>query len=203
MSTLTTPKGKQLDTVGARIRAERLALKLTQDAFSKRVGVHRRTQVNYESGEREPDTTYLEAASRIGVDIGYVLTGKRANVWHQALIHLVDVMLDLLHLSKHQDEFNAALQIAYDEHLAIWRGEAIQDKADSALWTLLMKSPLVIENSFFAEVIERLEFVIDERKIELTPEAKSDVILRLYQEAKPLGKQPDLKTVAALVDSKR
>ena len=45
--------------IGARIREERLRLGLSQAAFAKLLGVHRRTQINYEHGERKPDTDYL------------------------------------------------------------------------------------------------------------------------------------------------
>ena len=202
MSTVTTSKD-QTSTVGTRIRAERLRLGLSQEAFSKRVGVHRRTQVNYESGAREPDTSYLEAASRIGADVGYVLTGVVTDQWHQSLKHLVDVMLDLLHLTKHEAEFNALWQIAYDERMAMWRGESIKDKADRALWELLRKSPLMLESTPLADVIERLEFVLDTRSIVLTPQSKADAILRLYKVAKSQGGSPDLQAVAAIVESCR
>lgn len=36
------------------------------------------TQVNYESGKRSPDVIYLSAAFGAGVDVGYVITGKRS-----------------------------------------------------------------------------------------------------------------------------
>ncbi|WP_310793976.1 helix-turn-helix transcriptional regulator [Paraburkholderia sp. BL23I1N1] len=62
---------------GARLREERMRLKLSQEAFAERVGVHRRTQVNYEAGEREPDVAYYEAAASLGIDLPYVLEGDR------------------------------------------------------------------------------------------------------------------------------
>jgi len=61
---------------GARLREERQRLKLSQEAFAEQVGVHRRTQVNYESGEREPDDAYYQAAARLGVSLSYVLEGE-------------------------------------------------------------------------------------------------------------------------------
>jgi transcriptional regulator with XRE-family HTH domain len=62
---------------GARLREERMRLKLSQEAFAEKVGVHRRTQVNYEAGEREPDVSYYEAAASLGIDLPYVLEGER------------------------------------------------------------------------------------------------------------------------------
>lgn len=36
------------------------------------------SQVNYETGKRSPDADYLLAASEAGIDVGYVVTGKRS-----------------------------------------------------------------------------------------------------------------------------
>jgi transcriptional regulator with XRE-family HTH domain len=86
MSTNTTNEA-QTNTLGSRIRSERLRLRLTQDAFSKGVGVHRRTQVNYESGRQgnlTPST--LNRQQGLGVDVAYVLTGERKDDWSQSLV---------------------------------------------------------------------------------------------------------------------
>lgn len=65
--------------VGSRLREERERLKLTQEAFATACGVGRRAQVTYESDERSPDARYLEAASKIGVDIAYVIYGGKTD----------------------------------------------------------------------------------------------------------------------------
>ncbi|MCO1398570.1 helix-turn-helix transcriptional regulator [Burkholderia cenocepacia] len=59
------------------MRDERLRIGLSQDEFATVGGVARRSQSAYESDERAPDAAYLLAVREIGVDIGYVLTGKR------------------------------------------------------------------------------------------------------------------------------
>jgi transcriptional regulator with XRE-family HTH domain len=186
MSTNTTNEA-QTNTLGSRIRSERLRLRLTQDAFSKGVGVHRRTQVNYESGVREPDTIYLESAARLGVDVAYVLTGERKDDWSQSLVHLVDVLLDLLHITKLEGEFHEIWKIAHDERV---------------LWALLQKSPLILEAAHLSDAIERLEFVLETKSMALTAEAKADVVIRLYREAKTQGKPVDLQTVAAFIKAR-
>jgi len=66
--------------MGQRLRQERKRLALSQSEFAKVVGVHLNTQSRYERGEREPDVSYLAAASKIGVDVTYVLTETRRNV---------------------------------------------------------------------------------------------------------------------------
>ena len=67
-----------MNTIADRIREERKKLGLSQDDFSKLAGIVQKTQSNYESGKRSPDTDYLLAIGNIGVDIGYVITGRRS-----------------------------------------------------------------------------------------------------------------------------
>lgn len=52
---------------------------MSQTAFATAGGVGRRAQVNYESGERAPDTDYLARVAEIGVDVQYVITGAVAS----------------------------------------------------------------------------------------------------------------------------
>lgn len=61
-----------------RIKEERQRLGLTQAEMAEAAGVSKRSQANYESGDRDPNLAYLEAVARIGVDVGYVLTGTRS-----------------------------------------------------------------------------------------------------------------------------
>ncbi|MFJ4288738.1 helix-turn-helix domain-containing protein [Cupriavidus sp. NPDC089707] len=66
-----------METVGERLKAERLRLGLTQAAFGEALGVAKNVQSRYERGDRSPDPVYLAAIARSGVDVLYVLTGKR------------------------------------------------------------------------------------------------------------------------------
>ena len=66
-----------MSAVGERIRAERERLRLNQTAFADLAGVSKNTQINYEKGNRSPDTDYLTALDGAGVDTFYVLTGRR------------------------------------------------------------------------------------------------------------------------------
>lgn len=51
---------------------------MSQPVFGEIGGVQKRAQINYESDGRTPDAQYLQAISRIGVDVLYVLTGERS-----------------------------------------------------------------------------------------------------------------------------
>lgn len=67
-----------MNTIGERLREERVRLGMSQSAFGATAGVTKTTQINYEKGARAPDAEYLAAAHRIGVDIHYVIAGVRS-----------------------------------------------------------------------------------------------------------------------------
>lgn len=189
------------DTFGARIRKERLALGLSQEAFAKKLGVHRKTQGNYESGAREPDATYLAAAHKAGVDVGFVLTGESSNLRHRSLVHLVDVIIDTLELTKEERAFGDIWKQAFDELLPAFTGQVTNPKADRALDEFIRKSPQVIDSRDMADVIERLEFVADTKSLHLTPTAKAAAIIKLYRMRRSSGQPPDLQTVTSVAES--
>ena len=60
---------------GARLKAERNRLGMSQEAFGGACGVAKNAQVNYEAGKRRPDSDYLAAAARLGADVLYIVTG--------------------------------------------------------------------------------------------------------------------------------
>lgn len=76
-----------MEHYGERIRAERLRLKLTQSAFAKGVGVSQGSQVGYESGAHLPNVQYLARTAMLGVDLVYVVLGKRGST---AAIEMID-----------------------------------------------------------------------------------------------------------------
>ena len=63
--------------ISERLREERERLGKTQPEFGALAGVKKQAQLRYEKGERSPDAAYLSAAASSGVDVLYVLTGRR------------------------------------------------------------------------------------------------------------------------------
>lgn len=61
---------------GARLRAERKRLGLSQEQLAAAAGIKRLAQSQYESESREPRISYLAAIGGAGVDIFYLLFGK-------------------------------------------------------------------------------------------------------------------------------
>ncbi|WP_296252133.1 helix-turn-helix domain-containing protein [Pseudomonas sp. UBA4194] len=71
--------------IGPRLREERERLTLTQKEFGLVGGVEPNAQGKYESGERSPRADYLAAISTIGVDILYVVLGRRTPMVEEGL----------------------------------------------------------------------------------------------------------------------
>jgi transcriptional regulator with XRE-family HTH domain len=63
---------------GKRLREERERLRLSQPAFAELGGVKRVSQHLYEHGERFPDVQYLENLKQHGVDVLYLVFGRRS-----------------------------------------------------------------------------------------------------------------------------
>ena len=64
--------------ISDRLREERERLGLNQVEFGSIGGVKKLAQINYEKGVRFPDARYLAAVAERGVDVLYVLTGRRS-----------------------------------------------------------------------------------------------------------------------------
>lgn len=79
--------------VGERLREERTRLGLNQEAFAQLGGITRNTQGSYEKGERNPDSVYLTAVLKAGVDVPYVLTGRRTRRALEGLTEAEEVLL--------------------------------------------------------------------------------------------------------------
>ena len=66
-------------SIGDRIREERERLGFNQIDFGEAGKVGRKSQFNYESGDRFPDALYLADIAEIGADVLYVVTGIRSD----------------------------------------------------------------------------------------------------------------------------
>lgn len=64
-------------TIGDRLRQERVRLGLAQPAFAALGGVLKGAQIAYESDKSSPTAAHLAAAAAEGLDVLYVVTGRR------------------------------------------------------------------------------------------------------------------------------
>jgi len=64
-------------SIGSRLREERKRLGLTQEALGQLGSVRRQAQLLYEKDLFVPDANYLAAIAAAGVDVLYVITGRK------------------------------------------------------------------------------------------------------------------------------
>lgn len=64
------------ETLGPRLKRERERLGLTQPVFAELGGIKRATQHLYEQDKTAPDTNYLLALDKHGVDVAFLLFGE-------------------------------------------------------------------------------------------------------------------------------
>ncbi len=178
-----------------------------QTEFAKVTGVHLNTQSRYEKGERDPDTGYLSAIARAGVDVGYLLTGeKREDPWAetQAYVHIIATIQEFLDLAKGPvaSEFQSAITEAHEASKHYWSDSDRSDQADKALWQVLKKSPVLLpELQDLEMLIEQVEFVQSTVGLDVTPRLKAKVVVTLYRSERISGRKPDFPTVERLLRS--
>lgn len=78
MNRLSRALGNDMSSLGIRLRQERERLGLTQTEIGDMAGVTKNTQRLYETDQRSPKADYLAALDLEGVDVSYILTGRRS-----------------------------------------------------------------------------------------------------------------------------
>lgn len=78
---------------GRRLAEERKRLGFGQGSLAEQLGISLNTQSLYERGLREPNTSYVQQAAALGMDMGYVINGIRSTAGSgiQLRSRLVDV----------------------------------------------------------------------------------------------------------------
>lgn len=102
--------------IGGRLREERERLGLNQAELGTSGGVQKLAQLKYEKGDRAPDADYLEAVAAKGVDVLYVLTGKRVGAPAPAITSYGRTTVTALPANEHGTlTWREILVIAVDE----------------------------------------------------------------------------------------
>lgn len=187
---------------GARLREERERLKLTQDSFAIACGVSRRAQVTYEADERSPDARYLEAASKFGVDIAYVVYGARTDFKETIRSVAIEDLLFCICFELGFDNDHVKALISQSIHVVTGlyaRGEDAGGGAPylvESVETFLDKSARIspnlrtgkkIDSDFLALIIERVDSALLQKQKTLPVKKKALIISMLYQAGENSG----------------
>jgi len=79
-------------SISNRLKEERQRLAKSQREFAAAIGCAKTTQCNYEQGHRSPDAEYLAAAHDEGIDILYVITGRRATPYKKEEVEIIEAV---------------------------------------------------------------------------------------------------------------
>lgn len=71
--------------VGSRIKEERLRLKMTQTQLAQASGASLRSVASWEANEARPTSSTLTKLAQAGIDIGYIVNGRRVGNAHRVL----------------------------------------------------------------------------------------------------------------------
>lgn len=74
-----------MNDLGSRLKDTRKGMGLSQQEFGAIGGVEANAQGKYESGERIPRCDYLAALSKKGIDVLYILSGKKTPMANESL----------------------------------------------------------------------------------------------------------------------
>lgn len=101
-------------TIGERLKEERSRLGLSQTDLGAAGGVGKTTQINYEKGTGTPDAKYLAAVEELGVDVLYVVTGRRVPVSNQVIaIDELEMVMNVRGLLSEDKEAVKRLMLAF------------------------------------------------------------------------------------------
>lgn len=91
--------------IAERLKEERLRLGLTQEVLAESASIKRRTLQDWERGLSSPPAVQLAALSAAGMDVQYVLTGRRqsSGIGESAVYQAVLDAIDLLSLDNKID----------------------------------------------------------------------------------------------------
>ncbi|HRD34598.1 MAG TPA: helix-turn-helix transcriptional regulator [Rhodocyclaceae bacterium] len=185
----------------ARLREERKRLGMSQTTFAKAVGIHLNSQSRYEKGERAPDTAYLGAIAKLGVDMSFLLTGDRGNdsqleiesarAKSHALVHVLSQIQGFLGFwpAPMSYEFEKAMQDVYEAHQKQWEDPMALDRADVKLLNMLQRSPSTLPTvQELAEILWGLELVEKKLGVKLAPSVRANSFHKACQETKLSGR---------------
>lgn len=172
-----------VETVGGRLRHERRRVGLTQNALAEQLGIHRLTQMHYESGATEPPTSYIRALRGLGIDDRYVQTGIRSgqneeqsNVTERLFMALCDALqipLDKVHSAIS----GAASGVAHSE----FQGH-VRTLMHSSVLLNSKNKVLVLDRDILVDIINGFERCLEAMNKRVSPLQKAHYIASMYRD---------------------
>lgn len=190
-----------MEDFGKRLKKERERLGMSQAKFAEACGVGKTAQFNYERGKRVPSSSYMIAASRLGVDAGYIfgdLIAGRVDAHSIAYAVLLGALVSILGLDEETQE--KLLQEHVDSDFLSRmsdRSKLTESGSDARLrmwaddvkrWLLAAKNPeTCLDFDLLARILSGIESHALESGMDLVPDRKARATVMLYRAAKASG----------------
>lgn len=176
--------------LGDRLRSERRRLGLSQDELAKSLGIHRRTQANYELGKTLPDASYFRAVQRLGIDSVYVETGERggsrdlqAALAERLLLSLCDALQippEKVYEAIQPPDLSAGLQGGFNE--------MVNGLLRSSQLLNVQCRQQRLDRDLLVDVVEGLELFLRVEKRSVSALRKAHAIASLYRDFAETGR---------------
>lgn len=197
------------ESQGQRLKEERERLGLSQAKFAESCGVGKTAQYTYEAGERSPDARYLQEAGRLGVDVWFVLLGRRTtepdmeSLAKGVVLHHISRQLgldpeelaDVLATAARKEKLAAQWQEDDDPTEVHRRAAALVDRALSQRDETAAKA--------LELVVTATEKKLASLGVAITPEKKSKLIamlFRTFQRTEEVNETVVSEAVSLIVD---
>lgn len=175
---------------------------MTQENFAIACGVRRRAQVTYESDERSPDARYLEAASKIGVDIAYVVYGAKTAFKETLRLLVIEDLFFIMcfELGFGDEDVQPLVKSAITTAQELYKkkedvGGAAPYLVDSVKDFLRQRTRVSPDNiqdcldtDLLKTIIEQLESLLVQKNISFPPKKRALAIIMLYRAFTASGK---------------
>lgn len=194
-------------SIGDRLKKERKRLGYSQAEFAEKLGVHRNSQSRYEAEEREPETSYLNALGKIGVDVSYVMTGvgeEEGDLYNETINRLFVILCGRVGIN--HDRMNELISEAFDiekSTLNLKHGHAAAAKRIDDLIARILFERIVdfdlVDLSVLTAIFEEMETVMEKNSLTITPAKKASAAIMLYRAFKANG-TVDLKMIEETVN---
>lgn len=174
--------------IAERIVSERKILGISQADFASKAGVSLSSQKRYEKGERDPDSSYLMALARMGVDVGYLLSGVRVTddlFFEKSAMQAVLYRLQKALLIS-DDEFEELISDG-DRALRLLQSGQISGDAErfpdhaTAVVEKWVKNATAINYELLVNTLQSFEQAVAISGVALNPNKKAQALAMLYR----------------------
>jgi len=182
------------EELASRLKKERERLGLSQAEFAKRLGIHRNTLVRYENGTREPDSGFIVRAGDAGVDVGYMLSGRKSDAvsMHRlGTIRVLPMIADRAGLNG--SALLDLLDLAAEEEASMWGPSVVLKEPKKVGWVELIDA-LFEDGELLARVFYEVKRVTHEEGLSIPFNRRARAAALIYRSGRASERciDPDL-----------